>query len=190
MGITKWAQQRDEGISLKIPSCRSFPCSPSETTAILEKRGLLSTEDLPFTWSPLGYSNLLGAHCIICTFSTASRFRWQTCGENWLFYGPSQERSSNSFLLARCPLTGRRPAVCRETRQILKDFRDFKGGGGARNNKRKNDKHFSSKTGWVKIPEKSLPSRVRGRFSEACGNVPCSHTINQEAIISFFVYSD
>lgn len=36
---------------------------------------------------------------------------------------------------------------CEETRQILKDFRDFKGRGGARNNKKKNDKHFCSKTG-------------------------------------------
>lgn len=60
---------------------------------------------------------------------------------------------------------------CTETHQILKDFRDFKVREEARNNKKKNDKHFSSKMGWVKIPEKSLPSRVRGRFSENSGYV-------------------
>lgn len=79
-------------------------------------------------------------HAALSVLLRSSRFKWQAVEQSDRFTGTAKRGTPIPFSWPGA-LVEEEDLWCIETGQVLKDFRNFKGRGGARNNKKGNDKH-------------------------------------------------
>ena len=110
----------------------------------------------------------------------SSRFKWQAAERSDCFIGTAKRGAPIPVSWPGALFEGE-DLWCIETSQVLKDFRNFKGRGGARNNKMENDKHSASRRAELKslrnYSEQSEGLILRGpwQHSTALHNVPRSN---------------
>ena len=135
MGVN-WPSREHEAFRGEQPAVALPLAIPWRQLLILEKRELLAIL-LKASLAPAALSVLLTRLHV----SDDRRVERSDC-----FMGPAERGAPIPFSWPGA-LFQAEDLQCAETRQMLQDFRDFKGRGGTRNNKTKNDKHFCSKTG-------------------------------------------
>lgn len=78
-------------------------------------------------------------HTALSVLLHSSHFKWQAAEQSDCFIGTAKRGAPIPF--SRPGALVEEDLWCIKTGQVLKDFRNFKGRGGARNNKKGNDKH-------------------------------------------------
>lgn len=79
-------------------------------------------------------------HTALSVLQHSSCFKWQAVEQSDCFIDTAK-RGVRFLALGQMPSLREKTLWCIETSQVRKDFRNFKGLGGARNNKKENDKH-------------------------------------------------
>lgn len=109
-----------------------------------EKRVALCVEDLLPSLSahPKSHWSILISleHTALSVLLHGSHFKWQAMEQSDCFIGTAKREAPIPFSWPGALFEGE-DLWCIETSQELRDFKNFKGRRGARNNKKDNDKH-------------------------------------------------